>query len=659
MTEGARHGLGTLLRHYRAAAGLTQEELAERAHLSRRSITAMERGTAHTPRRDTLELLAVALALTADERAVFLAAGRHRGVGAASRQEERSGTGAAAPFVGREGELTLLVRHLVGAGPSLLMVAGEPGIGKSRLLRAAIPRAVGAGMRVLEGGCQQRGGQEPYAPFLSIFQRHLQSQRPGQLREELRGCAWLVRLLPELAGGPIEPLPAATVPPEQERRLVFAAVARFLTNVGGPAGTLLVLDDLQWAGADALDLLAALAHAVTDTPLRIIGVYRDTEVPPEAPLTAMLAELINARLAARRLLSPLSLQEATQLLDELLSGKSASPDLRTRVLQRAGGVPFFLVSCAEGLRQETEAGSPNAVPWNLVQSVRQRVTRLPEPPRWVLGIAAVIGRTAHYGLLQVVAARPAEEVLDALDAACHAGLLIAEDAATYRFTHDVIREVVEGDLGAARRMLLHRAIALGLQGQAGPPPIEELAYHFARSDRPEQALPYLERAAERARLAAAHQDAVTVLAEAIALATRVGRDDLLGDLHARRGTALFHLTRWVEALEEMNAALAHLPANRRDLRAEILIELAKASYWAFSGAASIRRYADEALSLAEATGREDLAIAALSALVMADTADGQLHAGIARFGRAVTRAGGRHAGVWRSGHSSPGSYTTG
>ena len=538
----------------------------------------------------------------------------------------------------------MLERHLAGAGPSLLMVAGEPGIGKSRLLRAAIPRAVGAGMRVLEGGCQQRGGQEPYAPFLSTFQRHLQSQRPGQLREELRGCAWLVRLLPELAGGAIEPLPAATVPPEHERRLVFAAVARFLTNVGGPAGTLLVLDDLQWAGADALDLLAALAHAVTDIPLRIIGVYRDTEVPPEAPLAAMLAELINARLATRRLLSSLSLQEATQLLDELLSGKSTSPDLRTRVLQRAGGVPFFLVSCAEGLRQNTEAGSPNAVPWNLVQSVRQRVTRLPEPARRVLGIAAVIGRTARYGLLQAVAARPAEEVLDALDAACHAGLLVAEDTATYRFTHDVIREVVEGDLGAARCMLLHRAIAVGLQEQAGPPPIEELAYHFARSDQPEQALPYLERAAERARLAAAHQDAVTVLAEAIALATRVGRDDLLGDLHTRRGTALFHLTRWAEALEEMNAALAHLPANRRELRAEILIELAKASYWAFSGAASIRRYADEALSLAEASGREDLAIAALSALVMADTADGQLHAGIARFSRAVTRAGGRHAG---------------
>ena len=93
-------------------------------------------------------------------------------------------------------------------------------------------------MRVLEGGCQQRGGQEPYAPFLSTFQRHLQSQRPGQLREELRGCAWLVRLLPELAGGPIEPLPAATVPPEHERRLVFAAVARFLTNVGWAGGHL-------------------------------------------------------------------------------------------------------------------------------------------------------------------------------------------------------------------------------------------------------------------------------------------------------------------------------------------------------------------------------------------------------------------------------------
>jgi predicted ATPase len=276
------------------------------------------------------------------------------------------------------GELALLERHLTGQGPPLLIIAGEPGIGKSRLLEAAITRAVGAGLRVLEGGCQQHGGGvpfgDPYAPFLAAFQHHVQSQSQQQLREELRGCAWLVRLLPELAGGPIEPLPAWTVPLAHERRLMFAAVTRFLANVAGPAGTLLLLDDLQWAGADALDLLAALVRTAATMPLRIIAAYRDTEVPAEAPLAAMLAGLTNARLVIRRPLGPLSAPEAALLLDELLSGDAAGPAVRAQVLQRAGGVPFFLVSCAEALGQNMHDGTPEAVPWDVVQSVRQRVT---------------------------------------------------------------------------------------------------------------------------------------------------------------------------------------------------------------------------------------------------------------------------------------------
>jgi transcriptional regulator with XRE-family HTH domain/tetratricopeptide (TPR) repeat protein len=640
---GARRGFGTLLRRYRLAAGITQEELAERAHVSRRSITEIERGTVHTPRRDTLELLAGALAMTADERAGFLEAGRHRGAGSPSRQMDLSETGTAAPFVGRAGELALLERHLTGEGTPLLLLAGEPGIGKSRLLQAAIPRAAGAGLRVLQGGCQQRGGQEIYAPFPTVFQRHLQSQRAGQVREDLRGCAWLVRLLPELTGSSIEPLPTTVIPPEHERRLVFAAVMRFLTNVAGPAGTLLVLDDLQWAGADALDLLAMLVRAAADAHLCIIGAYRDTEVTPEAPLAATLADLTRTRLVTRRLLNPLSPQEAAQLLDELLAGDMAGPALRTQVLQRAGGVPFFLVSCAQGLRQDIEDGSHDSVPWDVAQSVRQRITALPEAARRVLGIAAVIGRTARYRLLQAVAARPEQEVLDALEVACHAALLAEEGAALYRFTHDVVREVAEADLSATRRMLLHRDIAQELQAQGGQPPVEELAYHYARSDQPEQALPFLIQAAERAGIAAAHQEEAALLAQAIVLAQQANRADLLGDLHARRGTALFHLTRWAEAREEMQAALACLPAERSEVRAEILIEMAKASNWGFSDAAGIRRYADEALGLAEGVGREDLAIGALSTLVMADMADGLLHAGIVRHQRAAARAGGRHA----------------
>src|SRR5262249_28918058 len=150
------------------------------------------------------------------------------------------------------------------------------------------------GWTVLQGGCQRRGGQEPYAPLLGAVAGHVERLLAARTWRPLEGCAWLVKLLPELAGGPIEPLPAWNLPPEQERRLMFAAVGRFLTNSAGPAGTLLVLDDLQWAGADALDLLATLARIARDVPLRVIGAYRDTDGQTQGSLGILFADLAHA-----------------------------------------------------------------------------------------------------------------------------------------------------------------------------------------------------------------------------------------------------------------------------------------------------------------------------------------------------------------------------
>jgi predicted ATPase len=149
--------------------------------------------------------------------------------------------------------LALLNRHLGGEGPPLLLLAGEPGIGKSRLLREVVPYAHAAGWTVL-AGTGQRGGQDPYAPLVDAFAAVLRGRPPAGLRGALHQCAWLVRLLPELAvlgPGVLPPLPAWTLRPEQERRFLVETVLRFLGNLAGPAGTLLVLDDLQWAGADA------------------------------------------------------------------------------------------------------------------------------------------------------------------------------------------------------------------------------------------------------------------------------------------------------------------------------------------------------------------------------------------------------------------------
>jgi predicted ATPase len=227
--------------------------------------------------------------------------------------------------------------------------------------------------------------------------------------------------------------------------------------VAGPAGTLLVLDDLQWAGRDALDPLVALVWSEHERPLGVVGAYRDTEVGPHDPLTAVLADLAQARLVRRRVVGPLTTGEVGELLDILLAGpaqESAAPAaarlVRERVVQRAGGLPFFVVSWAQGARWE-EGWTAEAVPWDMVQGLRQRVAALPAEARELLGAAAVAGREASRSLLARVAAQPEEEVVRALEAACRARLLEEAGEHTYRFAHDVIREVVEAGLGAARR----------------------------------------------------------------------------------------------------------------------------------------------------------------------------------------------------------------
>lgn len=315
---------GLLLRRYRLAAGLTQEALAERARLSVAAIYTLERGSRRAPRKETLTLLAEALALTASERAALVAAAGQGGR-TTSPTPERSAflpptDGPSWPLVGRVQELEVLERHLAGAGPPVLLVAGEPGIGKSRLLHETTRLAAERGWTVLEGGCQRRRGQEPYAPLVGALERQMRRSSLASLRTELDGCAWLVRLLPELAETTLVPAPSWTLPPDQERRLLFAAIGRFLANVAGPAGTLLVLDDLQWMGTDALELLTALLRTSAAASLRVLGAYRNTEVRPPDPLGMTLGEWAAAGLAALQRLGPLARQEAQDLFQLVLAG---------------------------------------------------------------------------------------------------------------------------------------------------------------------------------------------------------------------------------------------------------------------------------------------------------------------------------------------------
>jgi transcriptional regulator with XRE-family HTH domain/tetratricopeptide (TPR) repeat protein len=638
-----------LLRRYRLAAGLTQAELAERARLSSNAISALESGAWRSPHKDTVALLATALGLAAPEGAALEAAARQRGI--TPLPASAGVTARALPdrprllvsLVGRQRELTSLSRFLAGESPPLLLLAGEPGIGKSRLLEEAAIRAHAQGLSVIAGGCHRRSGQEPYSPFIRALAHSLAAHSPAQQHLDLQGCAWLVRLLPELADTTPAPTPIWQLATDQERRLMFAAVARYLANVAGPAGSLLILDDLQWAGLDALDLLAFLVREPSVArSLRVMGAYRDTEVGTDG----LLADLTRKELAAEIELGSLAPQESADLLRHLL-GSIESPDLVRRLLDRSGGVPFFLVSCARGLRAGAAHGYANEqIPWDIAQSIHQRMMTLPASVHEVAGVAAVVGWTIQSTLLATVTDQPEEEVIGQLEMLCKARLLLEQGGDAYMFAHDLIREVVESDLSAPRRRLVHRRVAEAMERATEQRPPQVLAYHFERGGETTKALHYLERAAESAAQVGAFAEVRRCLRRALALTPEEDQTrlyELLGDymlgMHGDGAAESYHAALDLWRLPGTQDPLTGARLLRKQL---ILYFRAPAGLTSWPSAATQERLVTEARRLAEVAGDEDERWRVQIALLFWLAQRGNVTEGEANEGRAIALAAAAH-----------------
>ncbi|HKC75238.1 MAG TPA: hypothetical protein VKF37_13730, partial [Chloroflexota bacterium] len=323
-----------------------------------------------------------------------------------------------------------------------------------------------------------------------------------------------------------------------------------------PAGTLLVLDDLQWAGPDALDLLAALVRGAPAS-LRVVGAYRDTEVRPADPLGLMLADLARAGLARHHALRPLAAEEAAALLDALLVGVAEGDRaLATGALERAGGVPLFLVSYAQAVR----VGAQEAVPWDLAQGVRQRVALLPPAAQHLLGVAAIAGRNARRTVLMAVAGQSEETVLAGLEAACRARLLREEGDDAYPFAHAVIREVVEADVGAARRAVLHRRMAEALERTPAGASPEVLAHHYLRGGDEAKAVQYLELAGDRAWAQRAHDAAERHYRAVVERLETLGRAPEAVRVREKLGEVLYRAGRYEAAIQVLEPAAEALRA---------------------------------------------------------------------------------------------------
>jgi hypothetical protein len=422
--------------------------------------------------------------------------------------------------VGRASDLQALAdiyAQAAGGTRRLVLLCGEPGIGKTRLAKEFALRAHDDGAIVLYGRCDEEAllAQQPFAQAL----RHYVG---ACSRSELAGVLQLLsgelrRIVPELADRfPDLPEPLAGDPDGARSRL-FEAVSALLCGAAQSTPVVLVLEDLHWADKATLLLLKYLVRYPRQTRLMVLGTYRETEVDVDDPLPAVLAELGRERLLQRRVLAPLDAAAVSQLIDVHV-GDGASPELRQIVYERTEGNAFFVV---EVLRHLTESGAiagagsqhePGngavrlAVPEGVKDVIAQRVADLGHETSRLLATASVFGRAFELDVLQRLSELDEDELLDRLDCAVRARVIeeVAGSAGCYTFSHALIRDVLYEGLTATRRALLHRR-AGGVLEQTHDsnmkPHLAELAYHFAQarsSGGRDKAIEYGTRAGEHA-----------------------------------------------------------------------------------------------------------------------------------------------------------------
>ena len=436
------------------------------------------------------------------------------------------------PFVGRQKEITQLRHCLEGAirgQGSLVLVAGEPGLGKTRLVSELAIDTADRGLQVLTGRAYETEGMPPYLPFIEALNQRIRGRTQEELREDLGETApYVAKLVPELRQclPDVRELPA--LDPQAERYRLFEGVTDFLINVADHTPLLLFLDDLHWADDATLLLLQHLARRLTEASLLVVGAYRHTEVDDRHPLTPVLAELARQRLASSITLRPFEREEAGALVEAIL-GKAPATRVVDALFAAAAGNPFFTEELVRNIQERGhDLADPQAAvdDWAIPQGVRhvigRRLARLGDEANRVLTYSSVLGRDLTLPKVAAVAGIDQDSALDLLDEALAAHVL-REQGEGYAFAHPLIQETLYQGLSGPRRRQLHRRVGEALEALYGADlqaqNLTELAHHFyqaAPGGDPstgsgqvvDKAIDYALRAAEQALSQVAYEEAV-------------------------------------------------------------------------------------------------------------------------------------------------------
>lgn len=451
----------------------------------------------------------------------------------------RAASSKATPWTGRERELEGLTKHVDAAARgdgTVVLLAGEAGIGKTRIAEEAIGRAVKGGFRPLRAHGLQAETTPPYSYWAEAARQYLRDLPPPALYKLCgNDTAEIVKLLPELAER-LGTVPSASGgDPDQDRLRFYEGIATIFQNISKQTPILLFFDDLQWADPSSLRLVQHVARRLQGYRIVLLGAYRDTDLDENRALHDLVLELSRQRLATTVALKRLESPQVDQLVRGVLGTDRPFPELSRAVFEKTGGNPFFVEEVVrslveEGVLERTADGwvrrsfSEVRFPDTVRSVIEQRLHRLDAPTLEVLRWAAIIGIEFDFDLLQKVSGAEESKLFDILDGLLKARLVREGEASrgspTYVFVDHQVRNALYEEMNRARRRKYHLQVARAMEESGAgrrPELAGELAHHYFEGSEFSKALEHTMRAAQRASSLYAHEESFRLLQTALDL----------------------------------------------------------------------------------------------------------------------------------------------
>ena len=483
-----------------------------------------------------------------------------------------------APMAGRRrelGDLTARLDALSEGHGGLVLIGGEPGVGKTRLTEAVLLEARRRGHFCAVGHCYEMEGAPPYLPFVEHLEYISRVVPPGRFRASLgSAAAEIARIMPALRQLFPDIPDALDLPPDQQRHFLFTRMRDFMERSCATVPIVLLFDDLHWADDSTLMLLEHLAQYLGQMRILALGTYRDVELEVGRPFAKTIERLTRHRLADRITLRRMPEADVAEML-AILGAPEPPPLLVSAIYRETEGNPFFVEEVFHHLKEEGRVLDAEGlwladirideldVPEGVRLVIGRRLERAGDDCRAVLTAAAVIGPRFDQKILESLEEMDGDKILDALERAESAGLILSRAVGRvtrYTFAHELIRQTLLATLSMPRRQRRHQRTADAIERAYASKidaHVSDLAYHLFQAGAAvdvERTTRYLLLAGQLALTAGAFDESLAQVDKALSIIETAG-DRRHADLLRVRAEALRGLGRWDEGVREFDAAL--------------------------------------------------------------------------------------------------------